>query len=203
MDAVDPHLRMNVQARDNNGDLVDQDRDVNALAARLGERVARRMAAKQVRESLEAEGLTQFPASEVAPQRVLDDGEGRLIVYPALTDRGDSVALVMATSAAEQRRLSRDGYTRMVLLCEHKTARLLQRTLKDARNLGLQYAPLGTFDTLADRCCGRRSGIASSTAQSCRARRGVRTASDAAPRPLESVFRSLMQHANAIIGAAV
>jgi ATP-dependent helicase HrpA len=38
----------------------------------------------------------------------------------------------------------------MVLLCEHKNARLLQRTLKDARNLGLQYAPLGTFDALAD-----------------------------------------------------
>ena len=150
LDAVDAHLRMNVQVRDSRGDLVDQDRDVNALVARLGERVAQRMAAKQVRESLEAEGLTQFPATDVASQRVLDDGQGRLIVYPALTDRGDSVALVMAASAAEQRRLSRDGYTRMVLLSEHKTARVLQRTLKDARNLGLQYAPLGTFDALAD-----------------------------------------------------
>ncbi len=150
LDAVDAHLRMNVQVRDNRGELIDQDRDVNALASRLGEQVAKRMAARQVRESLEADCLTRFPATEVAAQHVLDDGEGRLIVYPALADRGDSVAMVMAPSAAEQRRLSRDGYTRMVLLSEHKTARALQRTLKDARNVGLQYAPLGTFDALAD-----------------------------------------------------
>ena len=31
LDAIDPHLKMNVQVRDNKGDLVDQDRDVAAL----------------------------------------------------------------------------------------------------------------------------------------------------------------------------
>jgi ATP-dependent helicase HrpA len=123
LEAVDPHLRMNVQVRDNKGALVDQDRDAGALIARLEAKVTQRIETRGVKESLEAHNLKQFPAVEVAAQRVLDDGDGRLIVYPALVDRGASVSLVMAPSAAEQRRLSRDGYSRMVLLSESKTAR--------------------------------------------------------------------------------
>jgi ATP-dependent helicase HrpA len=149
-DAIDPHLKMNVQVRDNKGDLVDQDRDVAALLGRLEARVAQRIGGQRVRESLEAHQLTRFPEAEVSPQRVLDDGQGRLIVYPALVDRRDSVSLVMAPSAAEQRRLSRDGYSRMVLLRDPKTTRFLRNLLKNERDLGLQYAPLGNADTLAD-----------------------------------------------------
>jgi ATP-dependent helicase HrpA len=141
---------MNVQVRDNKGDLVDQDRDVAALVARLEARVAQRIGGQRVRESLEAHQLTRFPEAEVSSQRVLDDGQGRLIVYPALVDRGDSVSLVMAPSAAEQRRLSRDGYSRMVLLRDPKTTRFLRNLLKNERDLGLQYAPLGNAETLAD-----------------------------------------------------
>jgi ATP-dependent helicase HrpA len=150
LDAIDAHLKMNVQVRDSKGELIDQDRDVAALLARLQARVAERIGAQRVRESLEAHRLTRFPSAEVSQQRVLDDGQGRLIVYPALADRGDSVSLVMAPSAAEQRRLSRDGYSRTVLLSDPKTTRFLRNLLKDERNLGLQYAPLGNADTLAD-----------------------------------------------------
>src|SRR5262249_32379800 len=106
MGAVPDHLRMNVQVRDNKGALVGQDRDVAALAERLGARVADRIAGERIREKLEAHGLTRFPVQDVPAQRVLDDGEGRLIVYPALADRGVSVSLVMAGTAAEQSRLS-------------------------------------------------------------------------------------------------
>ena len=149
-DTIDPHLLMNVQVRDNKGDLVDQDRNVAALLGRLEARVAERIGAERVRESLEAHQLMKFPNVEVSQQRVLEDGQGRLIVYPALADRGESVSLVMAPSVAEQRRLSRDGYSRMVLLGDPKTTRFLRNLLKSERNLGLQYAPLGDADTLAD-----------------------------------------------------
>ncbi len=60
-DAIDPHLKMNVQVRDNKGDLVDQDRDVAALLGRLQARVTQRIGAQRVRESLEAHHLTRFP----------------------------------------------------------------------------------------------------------------------------------------------
>ncbi len=150
LEAVDPHLRMNVQVRDNKGALVDQDRDAGALLARLEAKVAQRIGAQGVKASLEAHELTRFPDVEVAAQRVLEDGDGRLIVYPALVDRGASVSLVMAPTAAEQRRLSRDGYSRMVLLSEAKTTRFLQKQVRNERDLGLQFAPLGSADMLAD-----------------------------------------------------
>jgi len=148
--AVDAHLRMNVQVRDNKGALVDQDRNAGALLARLEAKVAQRIGAQGVKTSLEAHELKQFPDVEVAAQRVLDDGDARLIVYPALVDRGASVSLVMASNAAEQRRLSRDGYSRMVLLSEAKTTRFLRKTVRNERDLGLQFAPLGSADMLAD-----------------------------------------------------
>jgi ATP-dependent helicase HrpA len=150
LEAVDPHLRMNVQVRDPNGALVDQDRDVEALLARLAARVERQVGAQRVRDTLESHSLVRFPNEHVPPQRVLDDGHGRLIVYPALEDRGTSVSLVMARTEAEQRRLSRDGYARMVLLAEQKTARMLTKRLKEERALGLHYAPLGPADALYD-----------------------------------------------------
>ncbi len=150
MDAIDPHLRMNVQVRDAKGELIDQDRDVAGLLDRLQARVAERIGSQRVRESLEAHALTAFPDGPVEAQRVLDDGQGRLIVYPALADGGSSVSLVMAPTAAEQRRVSRAGYARLVLLSETKTARALQRRLKGERALGLHYARLGNADQLFD-----------------------------------------------------
>ncbi len=150
LDAVDAHLRMNVQVRDNKGALVDQDRDATALLARLEAKVAQRIGAQSVRASLEAHELTRFPNVEVAAQRVIEDGDGRLIVYPALVDRGASVSLVMAPTAVEQRRLSRDGFSRMVLLSEAKTTRFLQKLVRNERDLGLQFAPLGSADMLTD-----------------------------------------------------
>ncbi len=61
LDAVDAHLRMNVQVRDNKGALVDQDRDATALLARLEAKVAQRIGAQGVKASLEAHELTRFP----------------------------------------------------------------------------------------------------------------------------------------------
>ncbi len=149
-DAIDEHLKMNVQVRDANDHLVDQDRDVAALLGRLQSRVTQRLDAQHVRASLEAHQLTRFPDTAVPPQRVLDDGEGRLIVYPALLDQGTSVSLVMTTSVADQRRASRDGYSRMALLHNQKAARELRNRVKAERDLGLQYAPLGNAEILAD-----------------------------------------------------
>ncbi|HET6473771.1 MAG TPA: DUF3418 domain-containing protein, partial [Pseudomonadales bacterium] len=150
LDAIDVHLRMNVQVRDPSGGLIDQDRDVDALLARLAARVEQQVGAQRVRDTLEAHALTRFPNEGIPPQRVLDDGHGRLIVYPTLEDRGASVSLVMARTEAEQRRLARDGFARMVLLAEHKTTRMLTKRLKEERTLGLHFAPLGNADALYD-----------------------------------------------------
>ncbi len=150
VDVIDAHLRMNVQVRDAKGHLVDQDRDLAALLGRLRTRITQRLDTQHVRESLEVHRLTHFPDAEVPSQRVLDDGEGRLIVYPALFDRGDSVSLVMTASAAEQRRASRDGYSRIALLNDQKTTRTLRNLLKKERDLGLHYASLGSAERLAD-----------------------------------------------------
>src|SRR5262249_19770430 len=120
------------------------------LLARLAARVEQQIGTQRVRDMFETHALTRFPNDPVQPQRVLDDGHGRLIVYPTLEDRGDSVSLVMARTEREQRRLSRDGYARMVLLAEHKTARMLTKRLKGEHTLGLHYAPLGNADALYD-----------------------------------------------------
>jgi ATP-dependent RNA helicase HrpA len=149
-DALPPHLRMNAQLRDQRGALIDQDRDVEALLTRQREAIAARIGTERIRSDFELHGLSEFPPQSVPEQHVLDDGSGRLVVYPALEDHGDSVSLVMTATPAEQRRLSRRGYCRAVLLAERTTAKSLLRRIGANRDIGLWFAPLGSAQLLSD-----------------------------------------------------
>jgi len=153
-DAWDPervpdHLRMNVQVRDGNGRLIDQDRDVDALKRRLDTRVAEQLA-DSGRSDHERRGLERFPERGVPAQLVLGEGRAQVLAYPALADAGDRVDLVLSSSPAEQAVTSRAGYVRLVLLADRGTARFMQRTVREHKQVGLHFAPLGSAQQLVD-----------------------------------------------------
>jgi hypothetical protein len=100
--------------------------------------------------ALERHGLTAFPQDGLAQRTVIDEASGPVIVYPALRDEGDTVALVLTDSAEAQRQESIRGLARLVLLRERQTARHLAAELRKQRQLTLHYAPLGTWEQLRD-----------------------------------------------------
>ena len=147
-EAVAPFLRVNVQVRGPRGRVVDQDRDLEALQARLLARVERGAAA--ARERHEQQGLTTFPEDGVPETLTVDGRAGRVLAYPALRDDGDRVDLVLLTHRSSQRATNRRGYSRMALLSDGRRTRRLRRDIEAERTMALHYATLGPRARLVD-----------------------------------------------------
>ena len=88
-------------------------------------------------------GLLVFPDRGVDAHVVLGAGSERRIAYPALEDRGDSVALVLCDKASAAQRVTGRGLTRLVLLRHGSSVRAMLRELKSRRQMELQFATLG------------------------------------------------------------
>ena len=146
---ISPFLRMNVQVLDSKGRMVDQDRDVGALKARMLPK-GRRGAETGVSKRLESRGLRAFPAAGVPETLVAEDGGSAAVLYPALRDDGDRVDLVMLAHRSSQAATNRRGYSRLALLANSRTSRYLRRQVDAEKRMALHYATVGTREMLAD-----------------------------------------------------
>jgi ATP-dependent helicase HrpA len=145
---IDAHLQMNVQVVDGDGRLLDQGRDVVELQARFASAVRERVQGGAVAD-LERYGLTRFPEDvELADTRLVEDG--KVVVYPALVDRGSHVDLKALPTAAEQRRANPRGFARLALLNLGQSARHLKKRAEREQQMGLHYAALGNARELQD-----------------------------------------------------
>ncbi len=147
---VDPHLLINVQVIGADGKLLAQGRDLAALQAQFASQVRARVDAG-VGDGVEHPGLTRFPEGvTLETTRVVEDGGGQVVVYPALVDGGDHVDLKALASEAEQRRENPRGYARLALLSLGQSAKHLKKRAERERELGLHYAALGSARALQD-----------------------------------------------------
>ena len=144
LDAIAPHLRMNVQVRLGRR-LLCQDRSVAALRERANERTARSLVGAAPQH--EARGLVAFPAQGVPPSLALPGGD---VAYPVLVDRGADVDLLLQPSPRGQARRNRDGYARLALLAQRGLALRLRREMESDELLGTRFAPFGSSAALTD-----------------------------------------------------
>lgn len=149
IDTLAPHLRMNIQVRGTRRRLIDQDRDLAALRARVL-RQAERTLSGDARAAAERHGLVAFPEDGVSAQRIVRGAAGPMAIYPVLVDRGRSVDLLARTTPQRQTRINRGGYTRLALLAETRRVAPLRREVERDTALGLGFAPLGGLGELAD-----------------------------------------------------
>lgn len=142
------HLCMNIQLRDGRRRRVlDQDRDLDALRNRHRAHVAKNLTI-DLRRSLERRDLTAFPDSGVPDSLVL--GGGHSVVYPVLVDRGNGVDLLVQAAPGGRTELNRDGYTRLAMLAEPRTARELRREVEHDAEMMINCVPLGSPASFAD-----------------------------------------------------
>ena len=147
--ALPDHLRVNVQVRGRRGRLTDQDRDVAALRARLLAK-AETTIARDVGRDRERFALTEFPVEGLPESVVLGTGADRVVAYPVLVDRGNSVDLLLHATPRQRHALNRGGYARLALLADAPRARYLRREVEHDTALALRYAPIGPLAGLAD-----------------------------------------------------
>ncbi|HWG77991.1 MAG TPA: ATP-dependent RNA helicase HrpA [Steroidobacteraceae bacterium] len=131
--ALPPWLRLNLALLDSDGHLVVVSREAGDL----------RRAARAFAVRAEREGLRTWELDEV-PERVSSEQHGiRLTLYPALVDRGDSVALVLQADARHAAVLMRQGVLRLLSLALASSVRALTRDIVGERELVLLHQPLG------------------------------------------------------------
>ena len=149
LDALPPHLRMNVAVWDADRRRTrDQGRDVPALRARMHALVERHVLSV-VRADFERRGITEFPPEGLPGVVAVAERGVNAAVYPVLVDRGDSVDLLLRARPQPLIAANRAGYTRLALLAQPGTARRLRRDAEENAELAQAYAPIGRVVTLA------------------------------------------------------
>lgn len=150
---VPAHLRVNFRVVDESGAVLGSGRDLDDLRRRLAPKVQQTIS--KAAGDIERRGITANDFG-VLPRRVEQVRGGyQVAVYPALVDEGDSVAVKVFETEAEQRVAMRAGTRRLLLLTLPPAARYLQGRLDNRAKLELSRAnPYRSIADLLDDCAG-------------------------------------------------
>ncbi len=141
---LEPHLRMNLRLRADDGKVLAESRDLDALRLRFGDRAGQAFAARAGRE-MAAQGLREFPARPV-PLQV--PGEAGVPAYPALVDEGESVALRVFADRAEADAAHPQGVRRLLDIALADKAKQARKQLPVSPKTGLLYAAIESQERL-------------------------------------------------------
>jgi len=147
-----PHLRPTFAVTDEHGAELAASRDLPALHARLAPRVRTTLA--RAADGVERAGLRGWePDLPPVPRTVERTVAGHAVVgYPALVDEGESVAVRVLPSAAEQERAMARGTRRLLRLSLPSPLKAVRARLDPRRALALGAAPHASLAALLEDC---------------------------------------------------
>ncbi|MEO6799102.1 MAG: ATP-dependent RNA helicase HrpA [Rhodanobacter sp.] len=140
------HLLMRYRLYDDGGRTLSSGRDLVALQAQWEGR-ARQAFSRKTDIELTREDVASWDFEEIPAQVRSDSG---LIAFPALVDLGETVALRVFERSDEARLAHRHGVVRLLRNALAGEAKQARRRLPISNVLGLQYAPLGSVDSLRE-----------------------------------------------------
>jgi ATP-dependent helicase HrpA len=149
-DELPAHLRMTFQVEDENGRVLDRDKDLDALRARLQPRTRTRLS--RVAASLERAGLREWPGDAIPRTFSARAGDAEVVGHPALVDDGDAVALRVLDTEQAQRQAMWAGTRRLLLLQLPSPVSWVRGRLDNRAKLALSHNPHGGVPELLDDC---------------------------------------------------
>ncbi len=120
-DAVARYLQLTCKVVDVDGKIVAQSRDVTDILERFGARARAVLTTKAPSSSWEKEGVVAWTFGELPEFVMRRVGKQEVRSYPAIEDRGTSVALTLAPSPAAAEEATRAGVRRLVMLAARQT----------------------------------------------------------------------------------
>ncbi|HEY2959325.1 MAG TPA: ATP-dependent RNA helicase HrpA [Actinomycetota bacterium] len=147
---VPDHLRVTFRVLGEDGRTLDQDKDLEALKARLVGEVRGALSARA--GSVERQGLRDWEIGTLPRTVERRRGGYQVTAYPALVDEGDGVAVRLLESRAEQERAMWPGTRRLLLQTVPSPLRALRDRLSGQARLALSQNPHGTIAELLDDC---------------------------------------------------
>ncbi len=140
-------FRMNIAVVDDGGKRLAEGRDLDAMRKQLAPRIKASFA-KLAGPGLERDGITTWDFGDLPEKVERTRGTLRLVGYPALVDRGESVSLRVHESADEAAHATRGGVRRLLAIECRDELEYQLRVIPDLRAMVLHYAPLGSADEL-------------------------------------------------------
>jgi ATP-dependent helicase HrpA len=151
---VPDHLKITFRVVDGARALA-EGKDLAALKRRLQPKVRATLA--RAATGLERQGLREWtfgtlPRTYETSEMSGAHGQQRMKAYPALVDKGDSVAIEMLETEAGQHRAMWRGTRRLLLLNSPSPMKFIQRRLTNQAKLALSHNPHGGIAKLFDDC---------------------------------------------------
>jgi ATP-dependent helicase HrpA len=144
------HLRITFRVADDRGRTLGEGTDLDELKRRLAGKV--RGTLSRAASTIERSGLTEWTIGELPRTYERKQAGYDVKAYPALTDEGESVAVRMYETEAEQRRAMWLGTRRLILLNAPSPVKLIQGRLTNKGKLALSHSPHGSVGALFDDC---------------------------------------------------
>ena len=141
---LDPHLRMNIRLAERGGVLLAMSRDLSELRQEFGA-AAERAFAESAGERLARSGLTSFPETPL-PLQVT--GAAGVAAYPALVDKGESVALAVFADLPQARSEHQRGVRKLAQFALADKLKQARKQLPVSPKLGLLYAAIESSERL-------------------------------------------------------
>jgi len=149
LDQVPDHLKITFRVFDGDRTLA-QGKDLRTLTRRLAPQLRTTLSAAGA--GLHRRGLRSWDIGTL-PQTHQQEQAGHLVTgYPALVDEGDTVAVALLPTEAEQRRAMWAGTRRLLLLAVPGLTKLMQRGLDRQARLALARNPDGSTEALLADC---------------------------------------------------
>ncbi len=126
--AVDEHLRMAFEVRDDRNTLVARGYDLDALKAQLADKVSNTLS-QVADEGIERQGLTEWQFEALPESYVKKQGQYEVKAFVALVDKKDSTAIELFDSPTKAQAAHQQGLRRMVLLNIPSPIKYLQQNL--------------------------------------------------------------------------
>jgi ATP-dependent helicase HrpA len=150
---VPAHLRLTFAVEDERGTVIARGDDLATLQAELAAPV-RAAVAKAVAGELERDGLRSWPDDLAELPRLVERTSGEHLVrgYPALVDSGDSVAVRVFATEAEQLASMGPGVRRLLRLALPSPVKTVERSLSGRARLILGTNPDSSLAALLADC---------------------------------------------------
>ncbi|HSI94099.1 MAG TPA: ATP-dependent RNA helicase HrpA [Jiangellaceae bacterium] len=152
VDRVPEHLRMTFRVEDGKGRPLSESKDLDELKRRLATRT--RAALASVATDIEQRGLTDWSFGELPRSVEGHRGNRDVKGCPALVDEGESVAVRITDTQAEQRRAMWTGTRRLLLLTIPAPNAFVSGWLSNESKLALSQNPHGSVAALLEDCVG-------------------------------------------------
>ncbi|WP_026416316.1 ATP-dependent RNA helicase HrpA [Actinomadura oligospora] len=146
------HLRITFRVVDERRRAIEESTDLDALKRKLSGKVRGTLSKAASKEGIEKEGLTSWTLGELPRTYERKQAGYEVKAFPALTDEGESAAVRMYETEAEQRRAMWNGTRRLILLNVQSPAKQIQGRLGNQAKLALSHNPHGSVAKLFDDC---------------------------------------------------